>query len=74
MFKIEKNFPIPESGVGRPVKYPFGIMDVGDSFFVPKPNRISSAASHFGKRNNKKFRSLPVVEDGIEGTRVWRIE
>lgn len=73
-FKIEKNIPLKH---GRSRKYPFGDMEVGDSFLVnikndPKNDRhnLSSTASYFGIRNNKKF---SVRKDG-DGFRVWRVE
>ena len=51
MFKIEDNVPVPAiSGRGRGVKvYPFGQLEVGQSFFVAnsesKPNAAKSLAS-----------------------------
>jgi hypothetical protein len=72
MIKIEKNVPIPKPRSNYS-KYPFGEMEVGDSFVVLDEDRtkIAPAVSWYGKRNNKKFtvRNLP---DGV--CRVWRIK
>ena len=35
MFDIEQGIPEPEVRRGRPPKYPFRGMSVGDSFFIP---------------------------------------
>jgi hypothetical protein len=55
--------------------YPFGKLNVGDSFLIPetsnirnRADRVKSAACYFGKRNNVKL-ATRVVEGGI---RVWR--
>lgn len=56
MFKIEKA-PKEIKGYTRQV-YPFGQMNVGESFFVPFGNsdrRVSNAASTYGKRHALKF-------------------
>lgn len=69
-FKIEKKIPVPFSSS----KYPFGKMEVGDSFFIKEKevvlNSVSSAAHHYGKHNNKKF-SIRKAENGY---RIWRIK
>lgn len=74
---IEKNVPIPEplpGRGGRPPKYPFREMEVGDSFFfagTPKTaKRLYVSASKFGKRNNRRY-AVRSVEGGY---RVWRVE
>ncbi len=65
-YKIEKGIPMPPI----PKKYPFNLMEIGDSFFVPKPpNKVSAVAGLYGKRHGKKFRCITV--DG--GTRVFRV-
>lgn len=69
-YKIEKNIETPAS-VGN--KYPFGEMEVGDSFKFPKSEiyKIRTAASFYGKRKNKKF---TVRKINNEEFRVWRIK
>lgn len=83
---VEKNIPIPpdirNGGHGKR-KYPFNVMEVGDSFLAPIKegkrasdviNALTAAAHAFTKSQfgNPKFRiacrALP------EGVRVWRIE
>ena len=74
MFAIEKNIPMPTTGrSGRRTSYPFGDMEVGDSFVVPtsdkKATSVYSAAWHYGNKNGKKF-SVHKIEGGV---RVWRV-
>jgi hypothetical protein len=81
-FVIEKNVPLPKSNRGRGnTRYPFGRMDIGDSFFIAAPEnatatqqRISSAATHFAARHACRFTTREVMEDGVIGVRIWRIE
>ena len=70
--KIDKDVDLPERGAGRPNTYPFGEMEVGDSFFVdgiPK-ERVRSAANQYGIRHGRKYATRSV--DG--GIRVWRAQ
>lgn len=71
MLKIDKNVPAP----GRPVKYPWRYMEVGDSFFVPSPsiNRELQASIYVcGIRAlGKKTVSVRYVDGGY---RAWRIK
>ncbi len=73
--KIEKKIPIPEyvGKRGRPSKYPWDIMAVGDSFLFPKGIKHSSAyqtAGHASKSYERKF----VVRKTKEGYRCWRVK
>lgn len=65
--KIEKGIPIRLY-----YRYPFGDMEVGDSFFVEniKTSYLANAAHHYGRRHNKKFACR---KEGT-GSRVWRIK
>ena len=71
---IEKNIPTPEgSGSGRPAKYPFTKMEVGDSVFIAGGRQGCNelnAAKVYANRTGKRFSSRTV--DG--GLRIWRIE
>lgn len=76
--KIEKDVPMPEKRAAHEQskiyrsKYPFRLMEVGDSFFVdPKGGGdvVGSAAAAWGRRHGVKF-NVRKVEGG---TRVWRI-
>jgi hypothetical protein len=69
---IEKNIPIPETSVGRPSKYPFKEMEVGDSFWTNElTSRVMASANRL-KPN--MFRSKKETKDGNKGIRVWRIK
>lgn len=73
MIKVQKNIPIPIKK-GRPAKYPFSSMSVGDSFEVngaPKNTVLNSAIS-WCSRHNKKAKFSIRFEDGK--TRIWRIK
>jgi hypothetical protein len=72
MYKIENNLPPPGGPVGRPVKYPFQLLNVGQSFFVPLGDRktISVCASRVGGRLQRQF-AVRQVEGGV---RAWRVK
>lgn len=67
MHNVEKGVPMPPPTKGI---YPFGSMEVGDSFEA-KATRgaVSAAASDYGKRHGLKF-SVRQIDGTI---RVWRI-
>jgi len=72
-FKIEKNVEMPSRGV-----YPFGIMEIGDSFLFPASERarVTSASSVYAKKsaqkgNNMRFSVRRVDADTY---RIWRVE
>lgn len=78
MYEVESGIEIPASIAGRPRKYPFGDLEVNQSFFVPFDGKVERAvmnclytsASTYGRRNKKKFhiRRFPT------GARCWRIK
>ncbi len=74
-FKIEKGIPIPLNWRGRVGSnmYPYMLMEVGDSFFIPsvdgKKVHISGAYKVWAKKSGFRFSSRR-VDNGI---RVWRI-
>lgn len=72
MYKVEKNVPIPTDS--RAAKYPFGGMQVGDSFFVPVEDATytSVAGSAYGYARRHGMKMSVAKED--TGTRVWRTE
>ena len=77
VYEIEKNVPIPKPQVvGRPSKYPFEKMDVGDSFFVENQKhesvyKLSVTISQATRRSRLKGKRFTVRQlDG--GVRVWR--
>lgn len=72
-FTVEDGVPIPDKRQpGRPSKYPFDTMEIGQSFFAPgiKVRKVGNAARHY---RPKRFRCRTVVENGIRGTRCWRV-
>ena len=74
-FEIEKNVPKPVTMKAYHSKYPFGTMEVDDSFLIPNAKVeekiwVRQAASHYAKRNNVKF----VTRTTDEGLRVWRVQ
>jgi hypothetical protein len=70
-FKIDKGVPIPSK---QRTEYPWGRMEVGDSFFVEKDEqgrRLATAVKAVNRRvKNKKF----IVRKVLGGYRCWRIE
>lgn len=71
---IEKSVPLPH--LGRKHLYPFGDMEVGDSFLVPvaKHSAVYGSASYYGKRNKQKFAVRKLVEKGKPVARCWRVK
>lgn len=69
MIEIDKQLSIPAKG--NNVKYPFKIMEIGESVFTTK-NIVSftSAAHSAGKRYGMKF----MCRKWKNGTRIWRIK
>ena len=77
MYKIEEGIKCvsPKSGKGRPSKYPWREMRIGDSFFIPNKDVTSdsmafSAPSNFSLRNPEYKFAVRRIEDGY---RIWRI-
>lgn len=83
-FAISKGIPIPartRTGGGRESIYPWGALEVGDSFFVPgkETNKFGSTLAtgrkqfHDAEGNKTRdFKAANVTENGIAGLRVWR--
>lgn len=81
--KIERGVPIPlVDKPERESKYPFGEMEIEESFFVPntKPSSMHACISRFkkSKGSERKFTVRSVTEKqgdkDVEGVRIWRIE
>lgn len=73
MIELEHGIPMPEAG-NRVTKYPFRIMEVGDSFVISitKQNSISAQMSLNRKiDSNKKFITRKINDGEL---RVWRIQ
>lgn len=80
MYEIQKGLPVPKPnrggpGTGRPAKYPFRQMEVGDSFLIPlRPNGdymgLGTTVSYATKQTGFKF----TTRREPTGTRVWRVK
>lgn len=75
-FYIEKNIPITSAYRGNP-KYPFLLLEVGDSFFVPADgedyHRIRQDVANYAHRQKKFFKTGEYCTRRVEGgVRVWR--
>lgn len=78
-FVIEDGVPLSTKratgGGRRGSKYPFAVMQPGQSFLVPedvKPATVRSAVGAFNKRNQGEGKFA--VRVTAEGTRVWRVQ
>lgn len=81
--EIDTHIPFPTSS-RRTLRfedaYPFKHMCPGESFFVPasqaKTTTLLSNVSRMNKRHPEKhvFKARFVEEEGVAGTRIWRIE
>ena len=73
-FKLDKNIPIPRAKLGRPPKYKWDLMEVGDSFFLPRTahyaGRLVQARKAAGDKNTYMVRGIR--ENGKDGARIWR--
>lgn len=85
--EIKKGVPIPKSrfgagGAGRPSRYPFAQMEVGDCFDVlvgdEKPDtvmrRLRGSSGSWRKRTSAAcgFSARVVTENGALAVRVWK--
>ncbi len=61
---------------GRPAKYPWRSMKVGDSFFVAgrTAKSIGGSTSNARKTLGHSFVARTIIHEGQEGVRVWRTE
>lgn len=74
---IEKGIPAPAGHRGTPPKFPFAIMEIGDSFIHPGPTHIAACAASYWGRKLKRKHTCASVYPGNPGkgpTRVWRIK
>lgn len=69
MIQVEKDVPYPESTIRRR-KYPWDDMtEIGCSFFAPGAKSVTAP-----ERLKGCIAQRQVVENGVEGTRAWRIK
>ena len=79
--KVDKDVPTPAvargSGIGRVPKYPFRDMELGDSMFAAGEDGVrmwGSARTHSYRHKPFRVVARMVVENGVKGVRVWRVE
>lgn len=75
-FELTNTIPVPRRASGRKSKYPFKVMNVGDSFFAPniRHHSLYQAAKIAGKKIDRKFTVRAVIEGGVAGSRAWRVK
>lgn len=83
--KIEKNIPIPFGRGPTQFRYPFYLMEIGDSFVLPvkgykTPETARTSMIAMARRFNKgnknpiKLLTKKVIENNEQVIRVWRIK
>jgi len=66
------NQPLIEKGVPIPGRFPFGQMEVGDSFVITtKRSTAAVAARRYGDKHKMKFVTRKMDNGAI---RIWRVE
>ena len=79
MFDIQSDVPMAKGKAGRPPKYPFHKMNVGDSFFIgcfrhEQSGKAKSVRRAAWRRMGKGAVSVKsVFENGVYGVRVYRV-
>lgn len=82
-FEISDNIDLPARTSTKTEKYPFSVLELGQSFAVPhvdgkamiSPSTVTGANTRHRKLGTGRyFRSRVLVEDGVDLTRVWRCE
>lgn len=79
MFKLTNKIPHPRYGKGvSREQYPWKQMKPGDSFFCPRVSKkqttVPAAHAQNQAHPRKKFSVRKVVENGVQGFRVWRVK
>ena len=75
MIKIDKKIEIPKgSRNGRPWKYPWHELKIGDSFFIPHVHSIGNLVQNYNAGKDKKDQIKVTRRLEGEGQRVWRIK
>ncbi len=71
---MQQNDKNPPRGRGRPRKYPWLELDVGDSFTVPGKDTYGMSRQYCwaGKRYGRKFAAEAIIEDGRICCRITR--
>jgi hypothetical protein len=71
--RFDRDVPVPDGAGrrGRPAKYPFWKMEIGESVLLADSGDPRSSAVHYGKRAGKKFVSRRVAGMRV---RIWRVK
>ena len=74
-YEILDEEPIPTRG-NRVSKYPFALLKVGQSFFVPEKTVKTFGPTVQGQKNKlrQNFTIRNTTREGVEGVQVWRTE
>ena len=77
--KIDKGLKVtpPTNGNGgKPSRYPFRELSVGDSFFVNKTRNGGGSLVRYWNMNlaPKSFTLRTVTEKKVSGVRIWRVK
>ena len=75
--KIDDDIKLPprKRGLGRPAKYPFAQLQIGQSFFCAgEVNSFSGLQAYHAKRTGFTFTARSATEAGVKGTRIWRVK
>ena len=67
----DSGVPIPQSKMGRPAKYPWRTMHIGESFYAPHIKLLSMRGMAHRSQLSTGFKYECRAE--AAGTRVWRI-
>ncbi len=68
---IDKDIPLPAKRGDNNAKWPWGALEVGDSFLMP---RTLSSASAQATTNAKKTGRKYTCRTEAEGIRIWRVK
>jgi len=83
MFDVDNDAEIPKSRKGRPSIYPFTLMKVDDSFFIPKKksHQMSPICDYWNKKLTPEYfiarhidnDGVRIMKGGVKGCRVYRV-
>lgn len=79
-YEIKKGIPVPDKASGRPGRYPYGDLEVGDCLEIVVPqgtkssslqSRLSSSSRNFGSSLGRKFVTRQLANK--TKVAVWRV-
>lgn len=68
--------PMPKNNKGKPPKYPWATLKVGDSFYIEgaqKKHGVYSCLASYNRNKAKSPIAITIKQEG-DGVRVWRIK